>query len=389
MTDLIMQDGVYPAMPPDQYHALERFSASGIMAMLVSPATYWKGSFMDPDRDDEDDDTPARILGRAYHTARLEPHLFDDLFACELDPEDFPDALTTATQIGDALAELGQTKKKQGEKVIEQAQRLVGAGYKGKIWHLMQARWEAQKGNREGIAPKYFKQIHADMDAIKNTPAVARRLSNGFAEVTVLWTDEETGVKMKARIDYLTQDGITDFKTFENKSRKQLDQCLADDFRYNRYYIQAMLYWRAAEMIRTGALTVMGDAESSHNYSFGEFVEGLQSRKTPLDCHYVWQEKKGVPNLLVRQIHLLTKPHASAMHNAGGASEEAQEKVAAATQKLSLLGYRAQVEIKNAIRNFDFYSETYERGQPWRPVTPEGDIDDDSFSSYWLDMEAN
>src|SRR3546814_13994804 len=74
-------DGIYFGLPADVYHAVERLSSSGIQKICVSPATFWRGSWFDPDRPEPDaDETIWQILGRAYHTARLEPHLFESLY---------------------------------------------------------------------------------------------------------------------------------------------------------------------------------------------------------------------------------------------------------------------------------------------------------------------
>ena len=93
VTEGDLPDGIYFNLDERVYHALPRLSASGINNLLVSPATFWNESWLNPDKKDED--TPARILGRAYHTARLEPHKFDTQFVCELDKEDYADGLTT------------------------------------------------------------------------------------------------------------------------------------------------------------------------------------------------------------------------------------------------------------------------------------------------------
>src|SRR5690606_73558 len=85
-------DGIYFDLPADVYHAVPRLSSSGVQKLCVSPATFWRGSWLDPDRPDPDEDaTKAQILGRAYHTARLEPHLFEQLYVRELDKAEAPD----------------------------------------------------------------------------------------------------------------------------------------------------------------------------------------------------------------------------------------------------------------------------------------------------------
>lgn len=380
-TDLA--DGIYFNLDADKYHALERMSASGICNMLVSPPTFWANSWLNPGREEQDKDTPARILGRAYHVARFEPHLLDQQFVCEIDVDDYEGILTTSTQIADKLADLGEPKSKTGEKVLDKAMRLKEAGYGGPILHLLQEQWEENRAGRTGIAPKYWKQLQADVEMIRSRPEIGKHLTGGFAEVSVLWTDERTGMKMKCRFDYLKPDSFTDLKTFDNSMRKNLEQCIADAFRYNRYYIQAYLYWHVTELIRSGKIHVMGDDAPTDEQR--ALVEKIRTRGEPIECWYVFQEKSGVPNLLAREVHILTPVHPSHQANSIGVSHETSQKVAQSTRRLSSLGLLAEAEVNSSISMFAFYEESYERGKPWGSLTPTGVINDDCFPPYWLE----
>lgn len=362
MTDL--EDGIYFSLPAADYHALPRLSASGIANMLVDPPTYWAGSWMNPNRKDEE--TDAKIIGAAYHVARLEPWKFHECYIREIDPADFPEIITNGTGLAAALEERGQTKKKAGETVLEQAHRLRAAGYGGPILHLLQEKWEEERRGRVGLSPEIFDQIEADMAAIQSSDQIRPLLENGYAEVSILWTDPKTGVRMKARIDYLRADGWADFKSFDNPRKKRIDQCLADAFMYNRYYIQAVFYHQAIEAARAiGALNMV-----DHGTHSAENVEALlaeiYNRPDPLECHYVFQQKNGVPNLLARKIELFA-PGAEAL-------------------RLSAMHIKARNEINWAAGLFKFYREEF-GDDPWPPLNPTGTIGDEDFPTYWLERE--
>lgn len=383
MTDQ-MKDGVYFNLNEDEYHSLKRLSASGINNMLVSPATFWHNSWLNPDR--KDDDTPARILGRAYHTARLEPHRFYDLFCSELDKDDYADALLTDTDIKAALKDMEQPQTKAGETVVDRAHRLRSLGYDGQIWHLELEEWGKQIGNRTPIAAKYWREIEADMQRFRSSPEVANLLSDGAAEVSILWTCPDTGIAMKSRIDYLKSNMVVDLKTFQNSSRKFLDDAIADAFRYNRYYIQAALYWSAVELIRSGDLVAIDAREDQ-----ATLFDAVASSQSPLESWYVFQEKGGIPNLLAYKIQLLN-PYPSIIQLAAACSgpkiadEDVFESVRDSRINKSSILLKAEAEISHAKHEFLTYSEVYGNGEPWQPTRPLRQIDDEMYSRFWFEQ---
>lgn len=388
-------DGIYFDLPDSEYHREPRLSASGIQNMMVSPATFWANSWLNPDKfaetadgDPADEEaTKAQILGKAYHTARLEPEKFDRLYCAEIDKADYAGAkgfLSTDAEIKDKLKELGEPQSKTGEGVLERAERLKAAGYPYKIWHIEKATAEETYAGRIAINGKYFKDLMRDMEIIHGNPEISKHLTGGFAEVSVFWTDKRTGVKMKARMDYLKPEQYTDFKTFDNKRGKELEAKIADDFRYNRYYIQAALYWQVCEVIRGVDLPEIYVHGSEEQF---RFIESIRARKTPLDAWFVFQEKNGVPNLLAREIELMRSDKANDVNDAG-ADPETSAKVAAMTYKPTALYAKAKTEIDHFIGMFKFYMEEFGEARPWAPLRPTGKLTDDNFSQYWLENDA-
>ena len=380
----ILEDGIYFELDEKIYHAQERLSASGICKMLISPPTFWAQSWLNPDRDEVDWDTQARILGRAYHTARFEPEQLHQRFVAMIDPDDYPGVLTNATMIENALEHLGQPKTQKGEKVLDKAYRLLGAGYSGKVLHVLQEMWEGELNGRTPIKSEYFRQLQRDIALLQKVPDVAKHLTGGFAEVSVLWTDERTGIKMKCRFDYLKVKSFTDFKTYDNSMGKDMEQCIIDQFRFNRYYIQAKLYHEVTELIRKGKIERVQGVASKAQIAL---IDEIAARKVPLECWYVFQEKSGIPNLFAREIHLMTPVHESHPHNDAGVSHETSQEVAQRTRRLSGLGKLADNHIEVAKNQFAGYSDTYAPGEPWLTQLPTGSINDDCFSPYWLGLE--
>ena len=66
------EPGVYFNMSFDEYRAIKCLNASGIKELNISETDFWARSWMNPEADRIDDDTRAKIEGRAYHKRILE-----------------------------------------------------------------------------------------------------------------------------------------------------------------------------------------------------------------------------------------------------------------------------------------------------------------------------
>jgi len=299
--------------------------------------------------------------------------------------------LGTGREIEGALADLGQPKKCKDEGVLDQAIRLEAAGYRGPIWHLLDRDWRASVQPGQIVIPaKAFDEIATDMDRIRSVPAVQELLTGGAAEVSVFWTCAQTGIPMKARFDYLKADRWVEFKTFANSSRKPLFQAITDAIRFERYHIDAAGYMEAAEAIRSGVLDVIGAASEAER----EIIAAIQARPLELECNFVFQQKGGVPNILERSwrffepspsdqaIRELEATGASAEHIARAKHFQA---VASSQRQKTAIYTKGRMEIAAAKREFLAYSEIYERGEPWLPFNPSGEITDEDFSQYFLE----
>lgn len=372
-------DGVYFGLPADVYHAIPRLSSSGIQKLCVSPGTFWRGSWLDPDRPDlDEDETIWQVLGRAYHTARLEPHLFEQLYVRELDKADAPKGtLFTATDMSKKLEDFGL--KKSGS-VMEQAERLADSGYpSSQLWPLIKKAWDEERGTRTALPAKHYDQMITDRDRIGHNSQIAPLLTGGEAEVSIFWTDEY-GLKMKARVDYLTRDWWSDFKTFDNSRGKNLNQALSDAVRYNRYYIQAPVYREAIEAVRTGGLDIV-EADTDDQRAL---IAAIRIKPGELRCWYIFQEKGGVPNLLAREFPFYAVPYSTLFNEQITDDMARREAVREATKQRTDLFRKGEFDVFNAKKQFALYSEVYQPGEPWFPIEAVGAFSDADFHPYWL-----
>jgi len=373
-------DGIYFDLPEEVYHSVPRLSASGLQRLCVSPATFWRGSWLDPECPEHDEEaTKAQILGKAYHCARLEPDAFEARYARELSKDDFPEGtLFTGKDMEKVLAEKGLAKSGS---VLEQAQRLFDGGFAAThLWHLALADWQANLGKRVPIAAKFYDDIERDMERLHGTKEIAELFEGGQSEVSIFYTDPH-GIKMKHRLDRLCPDRWLDFKTFDNSRGKVLAQAIADAVRYNRIYVQAVSYRDGVEAVRTGGLQIQGKATDAQK----KLIAGLQIRPTELDHWLIFQEKNGIPNLLARRFEFYAvDPYRQTEIDALVAPERKAEVEAALTRKTKLFQL-AEMQIGWAKRQFVLYSQIYPPGRPWAPTEPCSTIGDIDFNSNWLE----
>lgn len=371
-----MNDGIYFDLPEDEYRALPRLSATGICNMLASPATFWANSWMNPDR--VDDDTVARQIGRAYHCARFEPDRFEARYVRQIVREDFPDALGTDAEIKAALKDAGEPQTKAGEGVLARAHRLVESGFGGEVWHLHLEDFEGWRGDRIALPPNVWDDIHRDAERLRKMPEVAEHLTGGCGEVSVLWTCAETGIPMKCRFDYLRPTGVTDFKTFENARGTPVEQAMVNAVRFNRYYVQAALYWRVAETVRAGEVEAV-DATAEQQ----ALIDAIRAREVPMEYWFVFQEKKGIPNIFARQLALIE------MHRSleiAATDDGAAERMHSRYGGMTMIHRKAEAEINYAKRQYLMMLEIYgDKGDPWFPINGTGRIDDECYSLNWLE----
>jgi hypothetical protein len=195
--------GVYAGVPFEDYLRWDAVSQSQLKELARSPA-HLRAKLAAPDEDSE-----ALRIGRAVHAAVLEPDTFEKAFGI------MPDGTDLRTKVGkelrDAIAAKGATPLKQAE-----ADRVFGV-----------------------------------RDAILAHAAAGHLIrSEGPAEQSLVWIDEETGVLCKARHDkhaHAIGGGVVvDVKTTTDASPREFERTVFN-FGYHR---QGAFYMRGAEALK-------------------------------------------------------------------------------------------------------------------------------------------
>lgn len=177
----------------------------------MSRSTLWKLKLLGtPEKflysqEHPEEPTPALIFGQAAHKLLLEPDGFDGAF----------------------IVNPGFDRRtKEGKAAF--------------------ADFCAAKGDRTELSPEDFETIKAMAAKAKETPFISRLLE-GEREKPLFWTDEDTGLQLKARLDVLTEIGgelvIVDYKTAGDASGEKFAK---DAVNYG-YDLQVAFYTEAVK----------------------------------------------------------------------------------------------------------------------------------------------
>ena len=161
-------------LPPLEYHAMRALSASGAWLLAEECAAKflwrspWNPLYVPEAKTDFD-------LGVAAHLAVLEPERQAD---------------------GIVLIEAGDYRTTKAR----------------------EARDAARAAGLVPLLPYQFDIVRAIAGSIRAHPIASEAFRDGEAEVTLIWSDPETGIPCKARPDYLPAHGrwIVDLKTSES-----------------------------------------------------------------------------------------------------------------------------------------------------------------------------
>jgi len=198
-----MKPGIYNDLPADQYHADQAYSFSAIKQAMRSPAHLKAWLTAPPEQ------TPAMRLGTLTHLAVLQPDLFGS---------------TTA------VAPIVDRRTKEGKSIWEQ--------------------FQAQNTGKEIITNDEREQLTAMRDSVRIHPAASALLGKGTAEVSVFNQCVETGLPLKARMDWVRENAIVDLKTTEDASPAGFAKSVSN----YRYDLQAAHYRRMLKLEGRGDL---------------------------------------------------------------------------------------------------------------------------------------
>ncbi len=178
MTTGTKQTAYIATMTNEEYHAKEGLSASGIKLLLECPRKYWWRYVLK----NKSEATKALTEGTEFHTFILEREEFDKRYY----------AIPSDTNT--------DRRTKEGKANCEAMQLAAGA--------------------RQLIDTKRI-EVLTDMRAsLYSLPRLAAVLANGQAEQAIFWQDQESGIWLKTKPDYINSKvkTVVDLKTTEDAS---------------------------------------------------------------------------------------------------------------------------------------------------------------------------
>ena len=206
-----MKTGIFSDVSNADYHGGPGISKSGLDLIAQSPLHYW-ARYINPDRERQEP-TPAMLIGTAIHSAVLEPELFDSEYVVV--PEDAPKR-PSVTQLN---------AKKPSDDTLAAID----------WWHGFN---EAAAG-KAVLSSADYAACTAIAGQVRSHPAARVLFTNGVAEQSAYWVDDETGVQCKCRPDWLIAGvAIVDVKSSENASAAAFQRSVVSW----RYHVQAAWY---------------------------------------------------------------------------------------------------------------------------------------------------
>lgn len=238
----MMEPGIYYDMPEEDYHADLALSSSAIKNILVSPLNYWVNSRHNPNYKEKD--SPSMLVGRAYHTRILEgADKFYSLYAAELNEDDYPDAVKSSDDLRTLCGDLELPKSGT---IAAMSANIRKAAPSIQLWHFIKEE-HAQKTDGKDLLPKEtIEQIELAATRISGNEFLNKAIIEGSKEVSLFWTDDKTGVKMKARFDCIYDNIIIDLKTFSNQYNLDPQRKVSRTITEDLYFVQPHCYLEGA-----------------------------------------------------------------------------------------------------------------------------------------------
>lgn len=228
----------------EEHHAIRALSNSGMRDLAVSPLRYWY-LHINPAPKPDDEESKALRIGSALHCAVLEPEeAFDSRYACEFDDSGLAVCLDTIADIRGWIKDKGHTPKGTVKAdVIRQALQLMDElGESVPILEVEKSRHFARNEGKTILTVEEWERVAGMTRELMDEPEIRRILEKGKSEQTLIARDPETGVLLKARLDWLAPRFTLDLKTFSQKRGKSIDRSIADAIYFERYYIMAYFY---------------------------------------------------------------------------------------------------------------------------------------------------
>lgn len=240
------EPGIYFGMSENDYHNSAGLSCSGLKQLAVSPLNYWHHN-LNPDLEPPEE-TAAQRFGKAVHCWLLERDIFWDKYAVALSQDDFAGLLVTIDDMKAWLGERGlPTSAKRKQELID---RIIATHDAPPIWDLECAHFEEEAAGKVHLKKPEAAQVEQIGKLVDAEPVMKALLSGGMPEVSFFVRDPESGVMLKARMDYVKPNATVDVKTFSNSRGKPTDKAVFDAIFYEKYNLQCAFYTKVRELAR-------------------------------------------------------------------------------------------------------------------------------------------
>lgn len=255
-------DGVYLNLTEESYYVDWAVGGTSLTTLKTSPPDWWWESpfneLVPPKAFKDEDATKAQLFGSAVHICLLEGvDVFQLAHAIAPDKYSHPRALDTADKIKERLKELSEKVTGAKPELIE---RLLGVDPSAQILDVIIE--EAKSSGRKLMSKWDYQRIllmertlmgpPAGADGVRKLTGLGKAFQGGLSEVSVFWTEERGGVKIRqrARFDKLKPNVTIDLKTYSNWRTRDFDKAMLRDAALKGYHVQWAHYEAAREQLR-------------------------------------------------------------------------------------------------------------------------------------------
>lgn len=246
--------GIYFNLSNEDYQNDPAISCSNIKDLLISPRKFWKNSNFNPRKKDRG--TDAKAIGSALHCYLMERERFFLEYIILPKLEVDSDFYRTESIKSDFLNnfELYKTKDAKTFKYV---------------------------GIKSVLKEEEFEEIKEAIEYLESLEESCELFKNGYAEVSIFWKDEATGLMCKCRPDWLATNWIADYKSLTSIDKIKKGIC---DY---KYFIQQAFYLEGLNQIRK--FLKENNISAPHGIDkewWNEFLESIHNRFI-----FVFQEK--------------------------------------------------------------------------------------------------
>ena len=289
---MLCNRGVFFGLNSETYHQDASLSFSGIKDLLISPITFWARSGMNPNRTHST--SPAMELGTAFHKRILEGQAaFQSAYAI---PPEKGEALDGVEELRNRCSELGL--RKTGT-LAEMAGRILEVDPDAILWPEIMRQFREEAEGKRVLRRDDAQKIESMALAIAGHPSAKNIFKAGFSEVSIFWTDEATGIPLKARLDYLRPAQIIDLKTFSSTGSGPVHQVVSRAIFTEQYFIQAVVY---LEAIRQAKRLMAAGKDNCPSAQFKQEILAAPDHRFFFVFVESGEAPNKAPNIIVREM---------------------------------------------------------------------------------------